>query len=218
MGRPEEVAALVLEGRAPAQIAAELGISYSTTLDYLERAVAKGILRRSDVIFTLPAASRSSPATREDRELLDRFGSVAHALGDLYEILRGLETSLHSRVREALESSYGTGENGWWVQGVPASVRKKCQSRREDDPSRLDPYCYTDLLDLHDVFESEWRVLQRQAGQLASDKRALLAKLRELNRIRNMVMHPVRGMTPTEDDFVFVRSLQISLAHEAPAL
>ncbi len=81
------------------------------------------------------------------------------------------------------------------------AVRKKCQSRREEDPSRLDPYRYTDLIGLHDLFESQWGVLQHQAGQFASNKRGLLSNLKRLSGIRNMVMHPTRGMAPSEEDF-----------------
>src|SRR5438552_1360839 len=95
MGRPDEVAAGVLSGLTPSQIASELGIAYSSTLDYLERAVARGIIRRSDVLFTLPPEIRSSPVNREDADIVERFGSVAHAMGDLYEDLRELETMLH---------------------------------------------------------------------------------------------------------------------------
>lgn len=211
VGKSEEVAAKALEGRTPTQIASDLHIAFSSTLDYLERAVAKGILRRSDVYFTLSPDARTSPATPEDAEVIRRFGRASHALGDLYEDLRKLETTLHARIRFALENAYGSDETGWWLRGIPEDVRTKCQVRREQDPSRLDPYCYTDLIDLHDVFKSQWRVLQDQAERLASDRPALLSRLKELNRIRNMVMHPARGMTPTEEDFGFIKELRRSL-------
>jgi hypothetical protein len=212
VGRPEEAAAKALEGRTPLQIASDLQIAYSSTLDYLERAVAKGIIRRSDVILTLPPEARTSPATREDADVVERFGSISHAMGDLYEDLRDLETTLHTRIRVALENEFGSEETGWWLRGIPEDVRKKCQVRREEDPSRLDPYCYTDLIDLHDVFKSQWRLLQEQAGRLASDRPALLRNLKQLSRIRNMVMHPARGMTPTEGDFQFIKELRRSLS------
>jgi hypothetical protein len=52
------VSALIRKGRAPGQIASELGIAYSSILDYLGRAVEQGLIRRSDIIFTLSPEAR----------------------------------------------------------------------------------------------------------------------------------------------------------------
>lgn len=208
VGRPEEVAWMTLEGLTPQEIADDLGLALSSTLNYLERAVGKGMLRRSDVYFTLTPEVRASPATRGDAEVVALFGGNARVLGDLYEDLRTLETELHERIRRSLEREYGAGELGWWSRGVPENVRKKCQERREEDPNRLEAYCYTDLIDIQRMFVSQWRVLQEVAGPLASDRPEFLERLKKLNGIRNMVMHPARSQEPTIEQVQFVRDLK----------
>jgi hypothetical protein len=53
--------------------------------------------------------------------------------------------------------------------------------------------------------DERWELLS--AGLSASaraDKRQFLSGLDRLNRIRNCVMHPVRGTPPTGEDFAFL--------------
>jgi len=212
MARAEDVADLTLSGLQPALIANELGISLDATLGYLERAVGRALIRRSDICFTLPLSVRESPTTVEERQVMVRFGNAAHALGDMYQDLRGIECSLHSQIFELLVHKFGPNESGWWLMGIPQLVREKCQQRRESDPQRLDPYCYTNLIDLHNVLDMSWSVLSPLAGELQKDKGRFLDALKQLNKIRNMVMHPARGVTPDEADFDFVSKFRRDLA------
>lgn len=210
MGRPEQVAEGISKGLTPAQIAGDLKIAYSTVLSYLETAVGKGLVRRSDIYFTLRRGTRRSPMTREDQQVVSRFGSAAQAMGDMYEDLRDIETTLHTRIRSALEKFYGTEKKDWWLQ-LPLETRNKCNERCEEDNLSLDPYCYTDLLDLRKIVGKNWTVLQTEMGQFSSDKPRLMSELVKLNRIRNMVMHPARGTRPSEADFDFVKDFRRDL-------
>jgi hypothetical protein len=212
MSRIEEVAECTLTGLSPAHVAERLGIALSTTLDYLERAVGRGLIRRSDICFTIPLRAREVPATAEAQQVMERFGDAAHALGDMYEDLRGIECCLHSQIRDLLISEFGPDESGWWRQGIPEPVRMKCQQRRESDPHPLDdPYCYVDLLGIHDILKKSWPTLSPLAGDLQSDRPKFLEALARLNEIRRMVMHPARGTTPREDDFQFVADFRRAL-------
>lgn len=210
VGRPEQVAEGISQGLTPAQIADGLKIAHSTVLSYLETAVGKGLVRRSDIYFTLRRGTRRSPMTREDQQVVVRFGSAAHAMGDMYEDLRDIETTLHTRIRSALEKFYGTEKKDWWLQ-LPLETRNKCNERCEEDNLSLDPYCYTDLLDLRKIVGKSWTVLQTEMGRFSSDKPRLMSELVKLNRIRNMVMHPARGARPSEADFQFIRDLRRDL-------
>ena len=84
-----------------------------------------------------------------------------HALGDMYEDIRTIEVGLHKLIRRGLEEKFGSSESGWWREGVPLGVRKKCVERREEDDSKEwpQPYCYTDLIDLKTILDSNWGVL-----------------------------------------------------------
>lgn len=207
MGRPRDVAELVQSGLTPTEIAGRLGVTVESVEGYLHRAVGEGLLRRSDVYFSVPRNNRGS-----DRTLRLWFSDPARALGDMYEDLRRIETGLHAKVREALIREYGDGEAGWWRKGIPEGVRVKCQERRERDPDDpCEPFSYSDLLDLDKTLEDQWRLLKDLFPDYTANRKQLSKDLRQLSRIRNKVMHPVRGMVPDEDDFDFVRKLQRSL-------
>jgi hypothetical protein len=206
MGRPKEVAGLVRTGKTPAEIAAKLGLTVESVSGYLHRAVGEGLLRRSDIYFSVPPDRRKS-----DRTLGDWYTDPRNALGDMYEDIRRIEIGLHAKIREALVRGYGDGEAGWWRQGVPEKVRVKCQERRErdvDDPCQ--PFHYSDLLDLDAILEDQWALLNDLFPDYAANRRQLSKDLKQLNRIRNKVMHPVRGLVPGEEEFDFVRGLQRS--------
>ena len=57
-----------------------------------------------------------------------------------------------------------------------------------------------------------WKVLNRLLPvQLVKDKKSLGRKLIKINEMRNNVMHPVRGIVPSEDDFEFIRDFKRDL-------
>jgi hypothetical protein len=236
MGVREEVVAALKSGRSPGEIAGERGVTLSTVLGYLDQMVGRGRIRRSDILFSVPVDKRTAIAEKlkdghshnaaavvarlarsghsvdeDDVEVMLRYGDARHALGDIYEDIRLIEVGLHQLVRRALEKEHGSGELGWWRQGVPSRIRVKCQQRREEDEIETppDPYCYTDLLDLREILKSKWNILsQHLPAQVAKDKNPLLDDLIRLNHIRRLVMHPVRGGEPTGDDFDFLHSLK----------
>ena len=204
MVRPHQVANLVLQGNTPSMIADQLGLSANSVESYIFRAIGEGLLRRSDVYFSVKPELRKS-----DRTLTSWYTDPRHALGDMYEDIRRIEVGLHQRIRKSLVDGYGDGELGWWRQGVPERVRLKCQERREkdfDDP--CEPFCYSDLLDLAAILEDGWAILKSLFPAYESDRKRLSKDLQRLNRIRNKVMHPVRGAVPSEDDFDFVHVLR----------
>lgn len=207
MSRTCDSARLLKEGLDPQGIADRLGISLSSTLSYLDRAVGEGLIRRSDIYFAFPPGARNLSAAK-------KYGTAAIALGDLYDDVRQIEVGLHKMVREVLMRQFGDGESGWWRQGVPEAVRVKCQERREREQDDLcEPYCYTDLLDLAKVIEAQWSLFKDSFPvPYGSNRKAFIEALARLNRIRNKVMHPVRGIVPSEEDFDFVHGLGRELA------
>ena len=162
------------------------------------------------------ANKRLDPITdeRNSPKIGQRYGSARVAFGDLYDDVRHIEVTIHALIRDILVRRHGDGEAGWWRKGVPEAVRVKCQDRRERDADEpCDPYCYTDLLDLAKIIETQWSLFKdRFPTRYSSNRKALLDDLGRLNRIRNKVMHPVRGVAPAEDDFDFVRALGHDLA------
>lgn len=82
-----------------------------------------------------------------------------------------------------------------------------------------EPYCYTTLVHLKDVFEKRWDLFSKllPAG-LASDRKRFLSSRTRLNLIRNGVMHASKCVVPNEDDPRFLREFldfaQILQRHE----
>lgn len=208
--RRDEAAALLRQGYDPVAIKHRMGVTLRTVLDYLDRKVGSGELRRSDVYFSMPAKIRKDPPTADYRTILQRYKNGAAAYGDMYEDVRAIELGMHSKIRDLLVEAVGPAESEWWRRGVPAKVRAKCAERRElDMDTYVEPYSYTDLLDLSRILDSSWKhFCDTLPKRLRSNKGQFLADLRRLNSIRNRVMHPVRGSPPDEPDFEFVRELK----------
>jgi hypothetical protein len=227
------------QGLSPVDIAARRKVSLNTMLGYNDELVGRGLIRRSDVLFSVARDARqpvmerlrdgksrtpSAIASRLERrgvtvdldvvEVVRRYADAANALGDMYEDVRAIEVWLHKLVRQALEARFGTEETGWWRQGIPVAIRVKCQTRREEDrtdqPS--DPYAYTDLLDLKGIVERRWLVVSSYLPkEVSSDKPRVLDDLEHLNQIRRIVMQPGRGTPPTQEEFEFTHSLKTRL-------
>lgn len=227
---------LLLQGKSPSQIAHELHIPLGVILNQLYRAVGTGQLRRSDILFSIDeqvrraieeaisATGRSEPrrlrpelaksgvqVSREDMEVYLRLRDARVDLGDMYEFVREIELRLHDYIRTALSAEYG--EADWWRKGVPLPVREDCAVMNERDAEPVSSlYCYTTLMNLRLILDREWNVLSKNLpGAVRADKQQFLADLSRLNRIRNIVMHPVKGVMFTADDFDFVRRLRRQL-------
>ena len=160
---------------------------------------------RSDT-YVKPICDRAPFLDQGDVLVCLRYGPMSRHYGELYELLREFELGLHGFLKQVLVGKLGAGREGWWLQGVPQQVRSKCAMRSEEiGQVEVDLWKMTDLLDLWDVMEKQWKVF----GQLfrAPDtpgKRELASDFRRINEVRNRVMHPVRETPPEEDDFSFV--------------
>ncbi len=241
--RRRQAADLLLRGLSPSKIADEMKLPLGVVMNFLYNQVGQGRIRRSDILFSIDAEARRAIEEAVVRTGKDSLTSVARALrqagvnvtrgdlriylklrdaradlGDMYEFIRDIELRLHQYVRASLISAYG---EDWWRQGVPLPVREDCAitSERDLEPAE-ELYCYTTLMHLRLIFDREWPALSASLpGKLRGDKPEFLDSLRRLNRIRNVVMHPVKGIRIGDDDFEFVRRLHTQLeAAEEKAL
>lgn len=240
MGVRDECRSLVRQGTSPSEIARRRKISLKSVFSNLDELIGRGDLRRSDVAFTVPPATRKaiadllgkghsplgwrlertlrlqkSPVEVADIETVLRYGTVSGVLGEMYEDIRSIEVGLHRTVRLALEEEYGRGELGWWRKGVPDAIRASCQTKREQDEDPVsEAYNYTDLMELREITVKNWDVVRRKLPQsVGADRKQLGSDLARLNGIRRNVMHPVRDANPAEDDFQFVHTLRDRLGH-----
>jgi len=141
------------------------------------------------------------------------------SLGDMYEYIYTIETNLHKVIKNILIKQYGTGDKGWWEKGIPLTIRKKCAERREED-LECESYCYTDLIDLSNILffknkklkMNNWNIIKEKLPVIANyEKNKLETNLIRLNYIRKAVMHPVRDIRISDNDFKFVFDFRNSL-------
>lgn len=233
MSRKEQAARLLLEGKTPSEIAQELNTRPPEVMQALCTSIGEGGLRRSDVAFSLPRQVRDEierlledrpnitfarltetlhkggvQADRFDLRVYLKYRNARVVLGDMYEMVRNIEVRLHTFVKRAFIAEYG--EENWWRGGVPDRIRADCAALLEKDPEpAAEPYCYTHLIALREVLDKGWGVLSRYLPPgIAGNKKDLMERLLRLNRIRNAVMHPVRGDQLSEEEFEFVRMLE----------
>ncbi len=243
MGRPGEVAKLLMEGLSPSAIAKKLGISTGSVRLYLMTAVGEGRIRRSDILYgidrelskridrvilnTMKSDSSSIrielyksgfECDRAEVEMYLMFRDRKVFLGDLYEFIVSIESTLHRNLKQLLSQIFGGGEPGWWRKGIPEKVRISCSESRERDQSFFgDAYNYTTFIQLWDIIDHNWPLLSpRFPPTLTTDKKRLRENLTKLNTIRNKVMHPTRLDAITEEDFEFARNLCAEICQEWP--
>ena len=215
MSSSQEIIALLRQGLLPSEIARVRGQAISTIIQHIHDQLGEGAIRpvevilifkgeqgnRLDALFnehrahtyrTFEKHAIALGFTDDEVRLYHEIRQSARLRGDIYVYTADIEVTLHGIIREVLVSHFGSDENGWWRQGVPTSVRKACVQAREDDPEPVpDPYCYTTLIHLSDIIETKWSIFQPVFSD--QEKKQLLAWLRQLNYLRNAVMHPVKG-------------------------
>jgi len=213
-----EVSELILQGIPPDIIAGKLGRDQQSIHYTVFKAVGRGLITFTDVYFSLQQPD--SPESTVERLLAtllgnehatldgewaqryERFAIAEHALQ-----IREIEQALHREFQISLKAHFGDEEREWWRLGIPNSVRKKCVAMREEDHNGAnhEPYEYTMLIDLQTIAKKQWMILNESVGFLDKFKQQdFFDDVERLNRIRNLVMHPVRIHIPNNEDIRFV--------------
>lgn len=238
MTKRQEAAELVRRGMNPREIARIMSKTMWEIRTHLYVQVGEGALSRSDIFYSFSATDRalfdshmSSYRGKKgywgllqsaERKAMDHEAfriyldchSARVSKGDMYEHISFVETFLHDLVRQTLEHEFGPGDLGWWRKGVPLSVRISCATAKESDYEPAEhAYMYTTFINLSEILAKNWaRFLRVLPVSVAHDKNRFLRDLHRLNHLRNSVMHPVKLVEITEDDFCFVKNFRRAIA------
>ncbi len=176
------------------RISGELGVSHNTAL--CRSAIKQQLYRQ------YPAVDR------EEALLYWELCKPNVYLRDMYWLIYVVESFMHTYIKVTLKRAYG---DNWWRKGIPENIRAECAAVRERDPEpAAEPYCYTTLIHIKEIFERRWDLFSKTLSDApVSDRRRFLSELTRLNQIRNRVMHPAKGILPTEADFRFVHEFII---------
>jgi len=230
MARKHEAASLLRSGCSPPEIAERMGISLTSVVGYLYNQVGEGKISRSDILFSISKETREAidemarrgadPLTvrmqamtlprpqREEALLYLDLRKPQVYLQDMYWVLFALELWFHGHIKQTLVREFGSD---WWRKGIPEKIRADCAAARERDPEpAAEPYCYTTLGHLKDIFDARWQLFSKTLPRgPAAERRQFLSGLARLNSIRNRVMHPAKHLAPEEEDFRFVREFHL---------
>ena len=102
-----------------------------------------------------------------------------------------IERMLQKTVVEELKRECGTGEQEWWMTGVPTTVRRKASDRYEEDGGkRGGRECYLDLIDYKHIVAHHWSLFEPILGFGTGGKEKRLSWLDFVNERRKIVAHP----------------------------
>jgi hypothetical protein len=139
----------------------------------------------------------------EDRGLAGKASLQSPSPSPL-DALQRIERQLHQHIKRRLQAKFGDQGESWWVSGIPLKIRKECVTRREEDPSRDEPYSYTDLIDLKEILDKNWPLFEMDLLRVHKEvatKKDLLDLLFQLNTVRNSYAHPVRAPEPESEKY-----------------
>jgi hypothetical protein len=128
-----------------------------------------------------------------------------------YVYISESESSLHQFVKAKLMQELGEDENDWWMKGIPQKIRLRCVTTREEDPSREEPYTYTNLIDLGTIIANNWGIFDncfRPFREHVKSKNDVDSMICRVNEIRKRVFHstsPTR-MELADEEISFLRS------------
>ena len=139
-----------------------------------------------------------------------------HLKSDAYALIGVIECSLAHLIRSELQRGHG---DKWWREGVPVEIRKDCVSAREEDLEPLEEeFQYWTISHMTSILESRWAIFSKiLPGRMVADKKGFLSTLKKMNRVRNRIMHPIRGYVPTQDDFKLLEDIWSMLLFDYPS-
>jgi hypothetical protein len=119
---------------------------------------------------------------------------------DSYEMLKRLETKL----RECIQTSLQKASRNWWKERIPRDVQERARIRKEGNEKQwpwhadkdLPLIFYVDFTDYAKIIvtKDNWEQVFKQ---IFREKDIILAKLKELEPVRNAIAH-VRDLSHTQ--------------------
>mgnify|MGYP001093293494 CR=1 FL=1 len=114
-------------------------------------------------------------------------------VSDAYQLLKALESTLREFIQSKLNAVFG---QNWWNRCVPKEVRERANERKSRNEMLYPWYIQEDLPPIYYISFSDYaRIISSDNnwnqvfGEVFKDKLFILARLRELEPIRNAIAH-----------------------------
>jgi hypothetical protein len=167
--------------------------------------VFKGLLAEE----ALDKAGRQSSRRTDDARLAELESVVALSFVDnefrvpakemavIYTAIAAFENSVRSLVKKVLLEEF---KADWWMKGVSEGIRKKAESRQQEEQTIKwhanrgdDPMCFIDFGQLNSIIVSNWKLFEN----LLRRQTWVQHIFDTMERSRNVIMHS--GELPDED-------------------
>jgi DNA sulfur modification protein DndB len=118
------------------------------------------------------------------------------------EIIDDIERKLQKLIVDELRRECGADESGWWMVGVPKTVRLKVSERFEEEGGqRGGKEHYFDLVDYEKITLQNWPLFEPVlAYDKSGSKEKRLSWLHFVNEKRKIVSHPSAAVSLTPED------------------
>ena len=117
------------------------------------------------------------------------------------QIIERIEQTLQRKILEILKEAYDLDDDAWFFEGVPLSVRKKVDERINEMGGGAREESFN-FIHYDDIIRHNWHLLKDPfafgPGNVGKEKGTRW--LKEVNNLRNKVMHPSRDHNPTFDE------------------
>jgi hypothetical protein len=127
----------------------------------------------------------------------DEFRVPAREMSIIYTAIAAFENSVRSLVRKVLIEEF---KADWWTKGVSEGIRKKAESRQQEEQTIKwhanrgdDPMCFIDFGQLNSIIVSNWKLFEN----LLRRQTWVQHIFDTMERSRNVIMHS--GELPDED-------------------
>ena len=127
------------------------------------------------------------------------------------EIIDHIERALQRVILEELRRECGEDESGWWMLGIPKTVRLRVSERFEEDGGkRGGKEHYFDLIDYSKIALQNWQIFEPilAYGKAGLSKERRLSWMNFINEKRNIVAHPSAAVTLTLEELAQLEDYQ----------
>jgi DNA sulfur modification protein DndB len=123
------------------------------------------------------------------------------------KIIDDIETRLKRHVLTRLRDELGKDETQWWMGGVPKSVRKKIDDRRNEvGPKARQREDYFDLIDYRDIAVQNWSIFRDTLGDDQGRDKGTKWMV-DVNDLRNRFSHASKEQAATAEDVRYLRKM-----------
>jgi len=128
------------------------------------------------------------------------------------EVTDNIETILQRLVVEELKREFGDDDTGWWIVGVPKSVRIAVANREQaDDSKRGTKTAYFDLIDYRAIATAHWSLFEPLLAYGTGNKDKRTKWIVDVNEKRNIVAHPSSGVLLSIDQLTELQNYERAL-------